>query len=169
LNLQEPTPTQIKNWWDAMSKPLPEYQQVVEALIPVLYNLPAKIVAIDGLNGTGKTTLGRFLAHKFNCTLIETDLFMVRPALDYRFEEMKKIVNGRLERQRPIFIEGVAVLRTLETMNHKPHFHIYWENVDPNDLGIDRGDELGSELKNYNQEYSPSSKANLNVKAIVRF
>jgi cytidylate kinase len=149
-------------------KPLPEYEQVVNALKPVLFDLPPKIVAIDGLNGTGKTTLARYLSHKFNCSLVETDMFMVQAAVDYRFEEMKILIKGRLTRKRPVFIEGVAILRTLKKIDLSPDFHIYWENVDSNDLGIDREDELGSELQKYIQECSPDSKANLNVKAVVK-
>lgn len=152
-----------------MPKPLPEYDQVVSALIPVLYDLPPKIIAIDGLNGTGKTTLARFLSHKFNCTLIETDLFMIRAAVNYRFEDIKNIVDFRIARERPILVEGVAVLRTLQKMNLKPDFHIYWENADPSDLGLDRNDELGIELQKYIEEFAPISKTDLNVKACIKF
>jgi ABC-type multidrug transport system fused ATPase/permease subunit len=35
---------------------------VVEALTPVLYDLPGTLVAIDGRPGSGKATLGRYLA-----------------------------------------------------------------------------------------------------------
>jgi len=113
-----------------MLRPLPEYELVEKTLIPVLYGLPPKIVAIDGMNGTGKTTLARFLAHRFNCTLLETDLFISTPAVDYRFEEMGKIIARRItQTKKPIFVEGVAVLRTLSKMAIEPDFHIYWDNI----------------------------------------
>ena len=152
-----------------MLRPLPEYQMIETELIPVLYGLPPKIIAIDGLNGTGKTTLARYLSHRFNCSLIETDLFMSKAAVDYRFEEMKKNVVSRIVRtKRPIFIEGVAVLRTLSKMSLVPDFHIYWENVDQKDLGLCRVDRLGVELLKYRKEFTPVLKTNLHVKAIVK-
>jgi cytidylate kinase len=166
--MPEPTQQQIEEWWESMPKPLPEYNQVVQALIPELYNLPPKIVAIDGLNGTGKTTLGRYLSHRFNCSLIETDLFMTKAAVEYRCDEMKALINSRLSRQKPVFIEGVAVLRTLINMNFVPHFHIYWENVDPVDLGVDREDDLNQALQKYIMEFDPVNNADLNVKAVLK-
>ena len=167
--MREPTKQQIEKWWASMPKPLPEYDQVVKALIPELYNLPPKIVTIDGLNGTGKTTLARYLSHRFNCSLIETDLFIIKGSLDYRFEEMKALIDCRLNRCRPVFVEGVAVLRTLKRMNFLPGFHIYWENVEPNDLGIDRDDELNQELQKYLREFEPNLIANLHIKAVLKF
>jgi hypothetical protein len=166
--MQKPTKQQIKKWWASMPKPLPEYDQVVKGLIPELYDLPPKIVAIDGLNGTGKTTLARYLSHRFNCSLIETDLFKIKAAVDYRFKEMECLINFRLTRDRPVFVEGVAVLRTLKNMNFVPHFHIYWENVEPMDLGINRDDELNQELQTYINESDPILNANLHIRAIIK-
>jgi cytidylate kinase len=54
----------------------------VEALTPIMRGLPGVIVTIDGRDGVGKTTLGRYLAWYFNVTLIETDLFLIH-AEDY--------------------------------------------------------------------------------------
>jgi cytidylate kinase len=151
-----------------MPKPLPEYDQVVKVLVPVLFDLPPKIVAIDGLNGTGKTTLARYLSHRFNCSLIETDLFMIKAAVDYRFEEMKTLINFRLQRDRPVFVEGVAVLRTLKNMNFVPDFHIYWDNVEPMDLEISRDGEINQELQKYINEFNPILNANKHVRAILK-
>jgi Cdc6-like AAA superfamily ATPase len=166
--MQGPTSQQIEKWWASMPKPLLEYDLVVEALIPMLYNLPPKIVAIDGLNGTGKTTLARYLSHRFNCSLIETDLFKIKAAVNYRFKEMKSLIKFRLKRDMPVFVEGVAVLRTLKNMNFVPNFHIYWENVEPTDLGISRDDELNQELQKYINEFDPIQNANLHVRAIIK-
>jgi KaiC/GvpD/RAD55 family RecA-like ATPase len=53
-----------------------DYRPVVEALSPVLHGLLGKVVAIDGLPGVGKTEMGRYLAYRFNVSLIEPDLFL---------------------------------------------------------------------------------------------
>jgi hypothetical protein len=66
----------------ALPAVLPAYLQVINALTPVMRRPRGIIVTIDGRDGVGKTTLGRYLAWHFNVTLIETDLFLI-PARDY--------------------------------------------------------------------------------------
>ncbi len=109
-----------------------EYAKVVAALLPVLHDLPGKIIAIDGLPGVGKTTLGRFLACRFNVSLIETDLFLIegKGRLVYRIDEIKRIIAKRVDRifPRPVIIEGATVLRMLADLKRKPDFVIYITN-----------------------------------------
>jgi hypothetical protein len=57
-----------------------EYAPVVDALAPVLHNLPPRIIAIDGRPGCGKTTLGRFLAWWFNVSLMVTTVRSSSPS-----------------------------------------------------------------------------------------
>ena len=56
---------------------LPQYSDVIRALTPVLHDLPGRLIAIDGRSGVGKTTLGRYLAWRFNISLVESDLFLI--------------------------------------------------------------------------------------------
>jgi tRNA A37 threonylcarbamoyladenosine biosynthesis protein TsaE len=56
-----------------ITRELPQYADIVRRLKPVLAGLPPKLIAIDGPMGSGKTTLGRHLAWRFNVTLIEAD------------------------------------------------------------------------------------------------
>jgi MoxR-like ATPase len=55
-----------------------EYECAASALAPILDDLPGKVVAIDGYPGVGKSSLGRFLAWRFNISLIETDFFLIK-------------------------------------------------------------------------------------------
>src|SRR5690242_12359027 len=79
---------------------LPAYQRVVEAMGPVTRRPRGVIVTIDGRDGVGKTTLGRYLAWYFNVTLIETDLFLI-PAQDYLIhldDQVNRIIERRITR-----------------------------------------------------------------------
>jgi hypothetical protein len=139
-----------------------DYTAVVEALAPVLENLPGKIVAIGGLPGVGKTTLGRYLAYRFNVSLIETDLFLLpgKGRLVYRNEEIARIVAKRVDASsRPVIVEGTAVLRLLTDLERKPDFTIYVTNKDaPESHG-----DLLRDLKAYYAEFLPSSLADLKI------
>jgi uridine kinase len=143
-----------------MARVLPGYSQVVEALTPVLDDLPGRVVAIDGRDGVGKTTLGRHLAWHFNVSLVETDLFLVRGQgrLVYRDEEIARVVRARLDKPRPVIVEGVSVLRLLQRLKVAPDFVVYVR--DPSSGG---GERLDPELAEYEKTFAPASKANLVV------
>ncbi len=104
----------------------PEYCSVLKALQPVLFGLPPVIVAIDGRAGVGKTTLGRFLSWRFNVSLLESDLFLVKNQgkFSYRNEDVRGVIQSRLSGDRPIIVEGVVSLSLLATISFTPAFHI---------------------------------------------
>lgn len=104
----------------------PEYQIALEALRPVLYNLPPKVIAIDGYCEAGKTTLGRFLAWRFNISLLETDLFLVRNQgrFVYRNAHINAVIEARLK-TGPIVVEGVVSLKLLGELDRTHDYHIH--------------------------------------------
>jgi hypothetical protein len=137
----------------------PAYELAVSALSTLLYDLPGKLIAIDGYPGVGKTPLGRFLAWRFNVSLIETDLFLI-PAqgrLVHRNEEIVRIIDRRLDIPRPVIVEGCSVLRLLSGMGRKPDFLIYVTNQSaPKPHG-----DLAADLAAYDAEFSPRDRAGL--------
>jgi hypothetical protein len=143
---------------------LPQYRAVVDALAPVLYDLPGKIVAIDGRPGSGKTTLGRYLAWRFNVTLLEADLFLHegRGHLAHRTEEIDRLVRFRLSIPRPIIVDSVAVLRLLKDLGLPSDFVIHVANASAGD-----GGNLKREVAAYEAEFSPRAKAHMVVEIDV--
>jgi hypothetical protein len=140
-----------------------DYTAITEALKPVLHNLPGKIVAIDGLPGVGKTTLGRFLAYRFNVSLIETDLFLIerQGRMVYRNDEIARIISKRVDAYspRPVIIESAVVLRLLAELERRPDFTIHITNKDaPESHG-----DLLADLNAYEAQFSPKDRADLAV------
>ncbi|WP_428415001.1 hypothetical protein [Pararhizobium sp.] len=141
-----------------------DYAPAVEMLRPVLHNLPSKIVAIGGLPGVGKTTLGRYLAYSFNVSLIETDLFLIpkQSVMIYREDWISQVISSRLdradpERRRPVIIEGSTILRLLASLGRKPDFFIQVFNDDaPESSGA-----LAYDLARYEAEFAPAKRAHL--------
>ena len=118
------------------------------------------IVTIDGRDGVGKTTLGRYLAWHFNVTLIETDLFLI-PAQDYLIhldDQVNRIIERRITTPRPVIVEGISMLQLMRRINRVPDFSIYVMN--PQHLGSKL---LEQRLATYEAAFAPYANANLVV------
>lgn len=143
-----------------MADVLPAYANVVAALEPRMRGLPGIIVTLDGRDGVGKTTLGRFLAWHFNVTLIETDLFVI-PAQDYLLhldDQVNRIIERRITAPAPVIVEGVAMLQLMKRIHRVPDFAVY----------VVRAGHAGSPLMArrlavYEEAFAPAAHANLVV------
>lgn len=162
-----PTAKEVNEWWRQMPGVISRYGDVVSKLKPVLCQRPSKVVVIDGLNGVGKTNLGRYLSFVFNSSLIETDLFSTRPGFEYDYVQFKKIIEKLLTLIRHVFVEGVTVLQILGSVDVQPDYHIYWKNVHPSDSSYDRADRLGVALRRYCRKYKPMQSADLVISASI--
>ena len=137
---------------------LPAYAKVVEALKPLLFDLPGKLVGIDGRNGIGKTTLGRYLAWKFNISLIEGDLFLKvgRGTPKHYLDEINRIIQFRLDKPRPVILESIGLFHILERLGRRSDFVIYCHSDN-----YDADDELRPWLDEYDHTYAPRHRANV--------
>ena len=139
---------------------LPAYLRVVKALTPVMRGLPGVIVTVDGRDGVGKTTLGRYLAWHFNVTLIETDLFLI-PAQDYLIhldDQVNRIIERRITSPRPVIVEGISMLQLMKRIHRVPDFSIYVINSRHAGSKL-----LAPRLSAYEAAFAPSRKATIVV------
>ena len=139
---------------------LPAYAKVVEALKPIMRGLPGVIVTIDGRDGVGKTTLGRYLAWHFNVTLIETDLFLI-PAQDYFIhldDQINRIIERRITSPLPVIVEGISMLQLMKRLNRVPDFSIYVTNPQHSSSKL-----LERRLSAYEATFAPFATANIVV------
>lgn len=122
--------------------------------------LPGVIVSIDGRDGVGKTTFGRYLAWHFNVSLIETDLFLVPNQGEpvYFYEQIDRIIEHRLSIPRPVIVEGITIRDILRRINRSADFAIYVTNSEQTS-----GPSLASRLSQYEAAHDPRAKANIVV------
>lgn len=140
-----------------MATVIPGYLPIVSELEVLLDGLPGKLVGIDGRNGVGKTTFGRYLAWRFNVTLIESDLFLKldSPEPDYRLGEINRIVQFRLDKPRPVILEGIGLFRLLERLGRRADYTVYCQSG-----SHVPSDSLGFWLDEYEATYRPRASAN---------
>jgi uridine kinase len=142
-------------------KALPSYLKVVQALTPIMRRQPGLIITIDGREGVGKTTMGRYLAWHFNVTLIETDLYLI-PAQDYLIhldDQINRIIERRVTTPLPVIAEGIAMLQLMKRINRVPDFSIYLTRSQNSSSKL-----LERRLAVYEEAFAPAAKANIVVK-----
>jgi uridine kinase len=134
--------------------------KVVEALTPIMRGLPAVIVTIDGRDGVGKTTLGRYLAWHFNVTLVETDLFII-PAEDHFIhldDQINRIIERRVSTALPVIVEGISMRQLMKRINRTPDFAIYITNPKHSGSRL-----LKQRLSAYEAAFAPYATADIIV------
>ncbi len=137
-------------------KPL-EYDLATSALRPVLKGFPGKISAIDGRDGSGKTTLSRYLSYFFNVSLIETDLFLIKDSgLSYHLNQIERILQVRLAKPLPVIIEGLLVHRVLKSLSLTADFSIHVVNSEHSGSY-----SLANVVSAYEAEFQPQTTSNL--------
>ena len=144
-----------------MAAVLPSYSQVVDAMTRTMRGLPGVIITIDGRDGVGKTTLGRYLAWHFNVTLIETDLYLI-PAQDYLVhldDQINRIIERRITLPRPVIVEGISMLQLMKRMNRVHDFAIYV--TDPTRSS---GEAMARRLVAYETAFCPADTANMVIR-----
>ena len=135
-----------------IKSPLPESVALLEKVHECLgpNRLPL-LIAIDGADGVGKSSLASWLAWQLGAPAVYLDLYVIRDSnpLRWRTDELRRIVNRRLvDHAAPLVVEGIMVLAALDAIDRKPNFLIYLEG-----LGLSR------RLAAYRARYKPEQRA----------
>jgi dephospho-CoA kinase len=114
------------------------------------------VIAIDGVDGAGKSTLARYLAWQLGMPVIESDLLLVRDTgrLEHHLDGLRDLVDARLSIDRPMLVEGVRVLRTLKLLGLDADFLVWVEQREH-----EGSRRLQAELTEYATEFKPAERA----------
>lgn len=113
------------------------------------------IVGIDGRDGEGKSRLGRFLAWRLEMPCVETDTFLQVRTGSYavRRDDLRRVVRTRLDLDRPVIVEGMFLLRTLQQIGEKPDVLVYVQKEPPHESAFER------ELEEYREHFDAGKLA----------
>jgi hypothetical protein len=93
-------------------------------------NRRALLIGIDGGDGSGKSSLASWLSWQLEMPAIHLDIYFVRGSnpLAWRSDDLARAVDGaQLTSQRPVIVEGVLLLRALQTIGRMPDFLVFIE------------------------------------------
>lgn len=134
-----------------------KHQQIRDAIRAEMGCWRCFIIAVDGVDGAGKSNLARYLAWQLGMPAIETDLFLERDegGIIYRLDALRAALLARTSRNRPLIIEGIHVLQTLQDLA-LPHDFLVWVECD----GYEGSHSLSAELDRYQSCFNPKGNAN---------
>jgi hypothetical protein len=121
----------------------------------VLYPWRKLLIAVDGRDHSGKTTIASFIAWQYSISVVHTDFFLVKGVtpVSHDHKAIASLITRRHELNRPVVVEGIKMLKVLEKIGCKADFLVVTENSSSDG-------SLGDEITEYNRLYRPNEKAN---------
>jgi len=97
--------------------------RIKEALTP---NQLPLLIAIDGADGCGKSSLASWLAWQLGIPAVQLDLYLTSlEPVRWLTADLERVVSRRLDRQRPIIVDGVLALDALDQIGRKADFLVF--------------------------------------------
>ncbi len=127
-----------------MKIPIPRSDQLLAAIKDVL--TPARLpllIAIDGADHCGKSSLASWLAWQLGMPAVQLDLYLTNLyPIQWRVDDLARVVTQRIDvdRGRPVIIEGVLMLDALDQIRRKPDFLVFVRGGYP-------GSSLGAQIE----------------------
>ena len=133
-----------------------DHKKLITELKGEIYPWRKYLIAIDGITGSGKSGLARYLAWKLDMPTVETDMLRNKNAIQpsYRLAELGNLIQERHELGRPVIVEGIFILDTLNKLGIEPDYVIYVKNSEAN-----TGSALLRSLPDYLTRYNPEERA----------
>jgi pantothenate kinase-related protein Tda10 len=80
------------------------------------------LIAIDGPDGVGKSSLASWLAWQLGMPSVHLDLYVIRDSkpLKWMTDEVARLIQTRASLGRPIIVEGICVLDVLDQITRSP-------------------------------------------------
>jgi hypothetical protein len=84
------------------------------------------LIAVDGADNAGKSSLASWLAWQLGMPAVQLDLYLtnLRP-IQWLTEDLDRVVARHLDRDRPLIIDGVLVLDALDQIGRMPNFLVF--------------------------------------------
>jgi uridine kinase len=114
------------------------------------------LIAIDGADGCGKSSLASWLAWQLGMPAVQLDLYLTSlDPVQWRVEDLERVVAKRIDRNRPVIIDGVLVLDALGKIGRKADFFVF--------VSGDAGSTLASQIAAYRSRQRLLERADFTI------
>jgi hypothetical protein len=119
------------------------------------------LIAIDGVDGLGKSSLASWLAWQIGAPSIHLDLYLIQDSdpLRWRSDDLARVISARLDRKRPVVVEGIMILEALQSIGRSADFLAYLEG--------EGGLSLADRLAAYRARCQPEQRADVRMPGFV--
>jgi hypothetical protein len=85
------------------------------------------LIAIDGADGIGKSSLASWLGWQLGMPALHLDLYLIKDSnpLAWRTDELARLISSRVDIGRPVIAEGILILDALDQISRRPDFLVY--------------------------------------------
>jgi adenylate kinase family enzyme len=109
-----------------MKTPIPRSDELLSRLKQALTpdRLPL-LIAIDGADGVGKSSLASWLAWQLGMPAVQLDLYLTSlEPVRWLVADLRRAISRRLNSGRPVIVDGVIVLDALDQIGCRANFLI---------------------------------------------
>lgn len=126
-----------------MKVPIPRSDALLDRLKKALTpNRLPLLIAIDGADCVGKSSLASWLAWQLGMPAIQLDLYLTcLEPIQWLTEDLQRVVSRRLDRDRPLIVDGVLILEALDQIGRKADFLVWVDG--------ERDSSLTTQIANY--------------------
>src|SRR5262249_5662939 len=145
-----------------MKKPLPGSEELLDRVSQALTpNRLPLLIAIDGADGCGKSSLASWLAWQLGMPALQLDLYLTSlHPIKWLETELARVVAHRLDRRCPIIVHGVCILDALSNIGRKADFLIVV-------TGGYEASSLAPQVAAYRSRWRPDEAANFKIGGYV--
>jgi len=118
------------------------------------------LIAIDGADGIGKSSFASWLAWQTGMPSVHLDLYTT-DLRQWRTDELRRVINKRLDLGMPVIVEGVLALDALDQGGLKANFLIYVQGEGSG------GRTITERLVEYRSRQKPEQKAHCSLAGYV--
>jgi hypothetical protein len=141
--------------WFTASKSYRSLRASIRSALGFPHERRPLLIAIDGLDGAGKSSLATWLSWQLEMPAVHLDLYIVRDSdpLQFRTNDLAKVLDARANLDRPVIVEGILILKVLGEIGRTPDFLVFVHR-------ISHKSSLRTLTEEYLREFNPRQKAN---------